>query len=271
MKNQKNQEEKLLPSIEDVGELSGIETLHPGGLDLSKRIGEIVDMKDKKVLEVACGRGVFACYYAKNFGAKITGVDLNPDMIKASINRAKTEGVEGTTEFKVADAMALPFQSNSFDVVVSECALGLASDPQKFLNENVRVTKPGGYVAIHLGVWLKDIPDRERRDVEKRLGGKCFTLPDLKSMVDRAGLVEICPEDWSGVEQMSKIRPARKIKKIGDIFTLWEKVRILFRVLKKFGLKGLFYLNESVKKVTPLYYNDTLGYYLIVGRKPKEE
>ena len=42
----------LLPSIEDAVELSGIETLHPGGLDLSKRIGEVVDMKNKKVLEV---------------------------------------------------------------------------------------------------------------------------------------------------------------------------------------------------------------------------
>lgn len=64
--------EKPKPTLEDVLELSGIELLHPGGFDLTRRIGEIVEMEDKKVLDVACGRGSLTCYYAKNFRAKIS-------------------------------------------------------------------------------------------------------------------------------------------------------------------------------------------------------
>lgn len=261
--------EKSLPSIEDAVELSGIETLHPGGLDLSKRIGEVVDMKNKKVLEVACGRGVFACYYAKNYGAKITGIDFNPDMIKTSIDRARREGVDSFTEFKVGDALnlPLPFADNSFDVAVNECALGIAEDPQRHLNEMVRTVKLGGYIVLHLSVWLKDIPNEEKKDIEKRLGGVLFTTAELKYMFKKTDTVEILCEDWSGIEQISKTRPGRRIKTLNDVFSPRERLVILFTVLKKFGLKGLIYLIESTKKAASLYGNNTMGYYLIVCKK----
>ncbi len=44
-----------MPTIEEALEISGIEVLHPGGYELSRRIGEIADIKGKKVLDVACG------------------------------------------------------------------------------------------------------------------------------------------------------------------------------------------------------------------------
>ncbi|PWB56474.1 MAG: hypothetical protein C3F06_01280 [Candidatus Methanoperedenaceae archaeon] len=69
-----------MPAIEDAFEISGIEVLHPGGYELSKRIGEIADIKGKKVLDVACGRGAFACYYARTFNTNVIGVDINPKM-----------------------------------------------------------------------------------------------------------------------------------------------------------------------------------------------
>ncbi|MEE9171213.1 MAG: class I SAM-dependent methyltransferase, partial [bacterium] len=85
---------KHKPSIEDILELSGIDILHPGGFEITKRIGEIVDMTGKKVLDVACGRGTLPCYYAREFRARITGIDLNPEMIESAVKKAASEGVE---------------------------------------------------------------------------------------------------------------------------------------------------------------------------------
>ncbi len=69
-----------MPTIEDALEISGIEVLlHPGGYELSRGIGDIADIKGKKVLDVACGRGAFACYYARNFSTGVIGVDINPE------------------------------------------------------------------------------------------------------------------------------------------------------------------------------------------------
>jgi SAM-dependent methyltransferase len=279
MNNQKIQNEvglkpennnKLLPSMEDVAELAGIETLHPGGFDLSKRIGEIVDMKNKKVLEVGSGRGIFACYFAKNCGAKITGIDISPGMIESSVVRAKNEGVQSSTEFRVANALSLPFPDNSFDIVVSECGpVGLATEPQKVVNEMVRVIRPDGYMVAHAPMWLKEISEEERKDIEKRIGGQMFTLSEWKSMLKKAGAIEIWEEDWSGVEQIRKVRPGRKINNMSDVFTLWEKIGVVLpRVLWKYGLKSLFYLNESFRKVSPLFYNGTIGTYLLRAQKP---
>jgi SAM-dependent methyltransferase len=192
-------------------------------------------------------------------------------MIKLSTNRAKEERVEDSTEFRIADASNLPFPDDSFDIVVSECGpVGLAPDSQKVVDEMVRVTKPGGYIVAHAPMWLKEIPQEERKDIEKRIGGQMFTLSEWKDMLKNGGVAEIWEEDWSGIEQISKVRPGRKIKNMGDVFSWWEKVVIILpRVLKKHGLKGLLYLNESFNKVSPLFYNGTIGTYLMKARKPK--
>lgn len=274
MQNNNTQKEttKKYPSMEDAGELSGIETLHPGGFDLSKRIGEIAHMKNKKVLEVACGRGAFACYFAKTYGARITGVDLSPDMIESSVSKAKTEGVEELTEFKIADALDLPFPDNSFEIVVSECGpVGLVPEPQKVIDEMYRVTKQGGYMVLHAPIWLKEMPYEERSDIEKRIGGRMFTIDEWRDMLEKAGAEELWEEDWSGMEQIGKIRPGKKMRSMSDVFTLKEKICIILpKVLRKYGLSGLLYLNESFNKISPLFYDGTIGTYLMRVRKPYE-
>ncbi|MFQ6088192.1 MAG: class I SAM-dependent methyltransferase [Candidatus Methanofastidiosia archaeon] len=261
-------QEKQKPTMEDILELSGIDLLHPGGFDITKRIGEIVEMKGKNVLDVACGRGSLPCYYAKSFGAKIFGIDLSPEMIESSIEKARREGVENLTEFKVADALALPFEDNSFDVVINECAVGLTLDPQKCLDEMVRVTKPGGYVVIHESTWLKEISKEEKADVAGRLGTVPYTLSKWKEMMKKAGLRNLWTEDWSGLKNIYKIRHDRKMKNLNDMFSLWEKMTIIFpRIVSRYGIKGIFFAYESARKINPLYSKRTLGYLLIRGEK----
>lgn len=261
--------EKPKPTGEDILELSGIDVLHPGGFDLTKRIGEIVNMKGKKVLDVSCGRGTLTCYYARNFKAKIVGIDINPEMIKSSVERAKKEGVENLTEFKVADALALPFEDNLFDVVINECAVGLTSDPQKCLNEMARVTKPGGSVVLHESTWLKEIPKREKASYAKRIGTVPYTLSEWKEMVRKAGLINLWEEDWSGQEKIFKMRPDRKMKSHYDLFSPWEIISIIIpRVVSKYGIKGIFSVYELTRELGPLYHDGLLGYYLIRSQKP---
>ncbi|MBI2952922.1 MAG: methyltransferase domain-containing protein [Chloroflexi bacterium] len=261
--------DKRKPTIEDVLELSGIELLHPGGFDITRRIGEIVEMKGKKVLDVSCGRGILPAYYAKNFGARIVGVDLSPEMIRSSVARAKREGVESQTEFKVANSLDLPFEDCSFDLAVNECAVGLTPDPQKCLDEMARVTKPGGYVVIHESTWLKEMGQPEKADIARRLGTVPYTLAEWKGMMASAGLTDLWAEDWSAPENAAKIRPDRKVKNANDLFSLWEMLSsILPRLIFKYGITSIGHIYESMGKVYPLYLNGTLGYFLLRGQKP---
>lgn len=75
-------------------------------------------------------------------------------------------------------------------------------------------------------------------------------------------------EDWSGVENMYKMRPERKITSFNDLFSLREKISAIFpRVISRYGIKGIFHIYKSAKKINPLSYDGTLGYFLTRGQK----
>ncbi|MFW9877214.1 MAG: class I SAM-dependent methyltransferase, partial [Candidatus Thorarchaeota archaeon] len=144
------------PTIEDIIELSGIEALHPGGMALTQRTAELSGLKPgMKVLDVSSGRGTQSIFYAKKFGVQVTGLDIAEEMIKSATQNAKIEGVENLTSFKLGDSQNLPFEDNSFDVVINECAVGIPDDSQRVLDEMVRVSKPNGVVIIHESTWRK--------------------------------------------------------------------------------------------------------------------
>jgi ubiquinone/menaquinone biosynthesis C-methylase UbiE len=258
-----------MPTIEEAIELSGIDVLHPGGYDLSKRIGEVADLRRKTILDVASGRGASACYFAKNYDARVTGVDINPEMVRSAIERAKRDGVAASARFENGDALALPFGDNKFDVAINECAVGLTSDPQLCLKEMARVVKPGGDVVIHESTWLRQIPAAEKQDFSRRFGSVPFMLEEWIAMMKNAGLTDIWMEDWSDVEKsIVKMRTDRNIKRLEDLYTFREKYLAIFpQILRKYGLGGLLYLDKSEKMIIRLYHDGTLGYYLIKGKK----
>jgi ubiquinone/menaquinone biosynthesis C-methylase UbiE len=110
---------------------------------------EFVDRLDlkpgMKVLDVACGTGNLAIPAAKT-GADVTGIDIAPNLIDGAIARAKEEDVEA--KFEVGDAEALPYEDNSFDIVMTMFGAMFAPRPDVTSAELMRVTKPGGLIAM---------------------------------------------------------------------------------------------------------------------------
>jgi SAM-dependent methyltransferase len=98
-----------------------------------------------KVLDVACGTGNLAVPAAKA-GAEVTGIDIAPNLIEQAIARAEAEGVDA--KFEVGDAEALPYEDNTFDVVMTMFGAMFAPRPDVTASELIRVTKPGGVIAM---------------------------------------------------------------------------------------------------------------------------
>ncbi len=118
---------------------------HPGGLKLTTRLAEVALLKPgTKILEIGAGRGTTAFYLAHRYGCIVTGIDLSPTMIASARNKAGREHSATQVSFAIADAHELPFSSDSFDVVVSECSLSLLPDKDKVVTEIRRVLKSGG-------------------------------------------------------------------------------------------------------------------------------
>ncbi|MGB3904086.1 MAG: class I SAM-dependent methyltransferase, partial [Anaerolineae bacterium] len=130
-------------------------TKHMGGLSTTKELLELCHMDEGKyVLEVGCGAGATAVYIANKYGAKVVGVDLRETMVDQARARAKREGVEDRTEFRVADAQELPFDDGLFNVVIAESVTTFIEDKQSAVSEYARVAKPGGYVGLNEEIWL---------------------------------------------------------------------------------------------------------------------
>lgn len=92
-------------------------------------------------LEVGCGRGSISSYFAYN-GFDCTLIDYSASVLETARNIFAVNGHKA--KFIQGDALDMPFEDNSFDVVVSIGLLEHFQDIQKPLLEQYRVLKPGG-------------------------------------------------------------------------------------------------------------------------------
>jgi SAM-dependent methyltransferase len=106
---------------------------------------------DERVLDVACGSGNLALPAARA-GAVVTGVDIAPNLLATARKRATAEGL--TIRFDEGDAEALPYDSGSFDTVVTMFGAMFAPRPERAAAELIRVTRPGGRIAM--ANWTHD-------------------------------------------------------------------------------------------------------------------
>ena len=125
------------------------ESYHPGGLDLTRRLLDLLECRPgQRVLDVASGRGTTALMAAVEYRARIDGVDLAPANVALARGAAAARGLGERARFRPGDAEALPFPDGSFDLVVCECALCTFPDKPTATRELARVLKPGGRVGI---------------------------------------------------------------------------------------------------------------------------
>ena len=108
----------------------------------------------QSVLDVAGGTGEPSLTIAGVVGSTglVTCTDGAPEMVEAARTEANRRGV-GNIQFRVCSADSLPFPDNSFDAVVSRLGVMFFPDSLAAMREMLRVTKPGGTLA--LAVWHK--------------------------------------------------------------------------------------------------------------------
>jgi SAM-dependent methyltransferase len=115
-------------------------------LPLGPRLVEACGIESgMEVLDVAAGTGN-ASIPAAERGAKVTASDLTPELFEAGRRRAEGIGVE--LEWVEADAENLPFEDESFDVVMSSIGAMFAPLHQEVADELVRVCRPGGTIGM---------------------------------------------------------------------------------------------------------------------------
>lgn len=104
----------------------------------------------REVLDVGCGVGHWGMLLASVMAAdvRVTGVDREPTWVTRASARALSCGLNGRFSYRQAEAEQLPFPNNSFDLTTCQTLLIHLAEPAAAVVEMLRVTKPGGLVAV---------------------------------------------------------------------------------------------------------------------------
>jgi len=136
------------------------ESLHPGGLALTGRLGALLGLKrNAHVLDVASGSGGSVVYLAERFGWSVTATDLAGGHGTSLQFAAARVGVSNRVAFVRGDAEALPFADDVFDAVICECALCTFPAKAVACAEFFRVVKPGGRIGLSDVTRNGSLPD----------------------------------------------------------------------------------------------------------------
>jgi SAM-dependent methyltransferase len=113
---------------------------------VAERLTDTVGLRaGSTVLDVASGSGN-AAIAAARLGGVVTAIDYVPALLERGRERAEAERLR--VDFRAGDAEAVPFPDESFDAVISVFGSMFASDPRRAALELVRVTRPGGTIAL---------------------------------------------------------------------------------------------------------------------------
>ena len=196
-------------------------------------IDEVLDWSGvkqvKKAVDVGCGIGGSSRHLARKYGCSTEGITLSPYQAKRANELAKEQSLP-QCNFQVADAMKMPFDDASFDLVWSLESGEHMPNKQNFVNELLRVAAPGG--RIILVTWChRDLEEGEESLTKKEIKllnriNRTYYLPDWCSVQDYVDLLEakgakyIKREDWSYI-----------------IAPFWKAViRSMFKPKSMFGL-----------------------------------
>jgi ubiquinone/menaquinone biosynthesis C-methylase UbiE len=179
-------------------------TVHAKGESLARLVERVGPQRHWRVLDMATGAGHMALALAPHV-ALVVASDITSEMLAEAAKLAAQRGL-ANVEPAHADAAALPFPDESFDLVTCRLAAHHFPDPAAFVAESWRVLKPGGNFALvdNISPDASILPGSSCEEADRTAAdynayeklrdpshGHCLGLTEWAALLRRAGFVGI--------------------------------------------------------------------------------
>lgn len=125
-------------------DLAPMDHLHGRGREATdEMIARLRPQPGQRIIDIGCGVGGPARYLAATAGARVSGIDLTPEFIAVAEALATMTGLSDKADFRVGDALNLPFTDAAFDAGYTQNVSMSVPDKARFFAEAARVLKPG--------------------------------------------------------------------------------------------------------------------------------
>jgi ubiquinone/menaquinone biosynthesis C-methylase UbiE len=239
------------------------QTKHVGGLEGTKEMLALCQMgPDKSLLNVGSGSGSTNIYIAETYGVRSVGVDIKDNMVASAQARAERRGVADLVEYKQASATDLPFEDNTFDIVISESVNVFIPDRAGAVAEYKRVVKPGGYIGLNEAILDRE-PSPELAGMLDELVGHELLPPTIwEDLLKEAGFIDVRTKISINTTR-EEARGQMGFLGKGD---MWYMLKGMFRMLFKDPYTRS--LIKTASSASPKEMTGLMGYGVFVGQKP---
>lgn len=153
------------------------------------KVAEFICISDS-VLECACGTGAITEEIAKK-AQKVLATDFAEGMLKRASNKCRKYS---NVSFRQEDITDIKSGDNSFDKAVAGNVIHLLPEPEKALNELLRVVKPGGKLIIPTYINMLKNSSKVTVSVIKKMGAdfkRQFDLDSYKEFFEKKGFKDV--------------------------------------------------------------------------------
>ncbi len=173
--------------------------MSPGGTDEVDRYLAGVEVEGRRVLDIGCGLGGVDIHLLRGRGAaRVTGIDIDQELIDSCRALAQKYALEDRAEFICVEPGPLPFAAASFDIVTSKDSIIHIEDKHALAADVFRVLEPGGWFAASdwLAGYEGETPPEMQAYIEvEGLDFRLASATRYAAALEAAGFTEIEIDD----------------------------------------------------------------------------